>query len=269
MQRLKVPPSINQFAKALDKNAATELFKLLVAYQPETRAAKADRLKSVAAAQAAGETSKTDKPVVLKYGLKHVTTLVETKKAQLVCIASDVVPLELVVWLPALCRKMGVPYCIVKNKVRACLLLLLLLLLQLLLLALVASKVVCVLLRSTSNSASTRSTLMPLALEPFLRVSCASKSTQPSTAIATAIATTATVGSPGSSCAQEERSSSGPDWRAQGGQRQAGDPEDQLQGCIQHWLCAQVGRRHHGPQDPEEAGEARQGYRCRGCQEGS
>jgi large subunit ribosomal protein L7Ae len=120
MQRLKVPPSINQFAKALDKNAATELFKLLVAYQPETRAAKADRLKSVAAAQAAGETSKTDKPVVLKYGLKHVTTLVETKKAQLVCIASDVVPLELVVWLPALCRKMGVPYCIVKNKVRAC-----------------------------------------------------------------------------------------------------------------------------------------------------
>ena len=48
MQRLKVPPSINQFAKALDKNAATELFKLLVAYQPETKAAKADRLKALA-----------------------------------------------------------------------------------------------------------------------------------------------------------------------------------------------------------------------------
>lgn len=32
----------------------------------------------------------------------------------MVVIAHDVDPLELVVWLPALCRKMGVPYCIVK-----------------------------------------------------------------------------------------------------------------------------------------------------------
>eukprot|EP00611_Tribonema_gayanum_P025644 TRINITY_DN5897_c0_g1_i1.p1 TRINITY_DN5897_c0_g1~~TRINITY_DN5897_c0_g1_i1.p1 ORF type:complete len:274 (+),score=128.92 TRINITY_DN5897_c0_g1_i1:57-824(+) len=118
MQRLKVPPSINQFAKALDKNAATELFKLLLAYQPETKAAKRDRIRAAAAATAEGETPKTVKPMEIKYGLKHVTTLVETKKAQLVCIASDVVPLELVVWLPALCRKMGVPYCIVKNKAR-------------------------------------------------------------------------------------------------------------------------------------------------------
>ena len=27
--------------------------------------------------------------------------------------------LQLVVWLPALCRKMGVPYCIVKGKARS------------------------------------------------------------------------------------------------------------------------------------------------------
>ncbi len=33
-------------------------------------------------------------------------------------IASDVDPIELVVWLPALCRKMGVPYVIVNNKGR-------------------------------------------------------------------------------------------------------------------------------------------------------
>lgn len=33
-------------------------------------------------------------------------------------IAHDVDPIELVVWLPALCRKMGVPYCIVKGKAR-------------------------------------------------------------------------------------------------------------------------------------------------------
>ena len=40
----------------------------------------------------------------------------EKKKAKLVVIAVDVDPIELVVWLPALCRKMEVPYCIVKSK---------------------------------------------------------------------------------------------------------------------------------------------------------
>lgn len=39
-------------------------------------------------------------------------------KAQLVVIAHDVDPIELVVWLPALCRKMEIPYCIVKGKAR-------------------------------------------------------------------------------------------------------------------------------------------------------
>ena len=42
----------------------------------------------------------------------------EQSKAQLVVIAHDVDPIELVVWLPALCRKMNVPYAIVKGKAR-------------------------------------------------------------------------------------------------------------------------------------------------------
>merc|ERR1739844_790453 len=58
------------------------------------------------------------KPQVIKYGLNHVTTLVENKQAKLVVIAHDVDPLELVVWLPALCKKMDVPFCIVKGKAR-------------------------------------------------------------------------------------------------------------------------------------------------------
>ena len=33
-------------------------------------------------------------------------------------IAHDVNPIELVVWLPALCRKMGIPYCIMEGKAR-------------------------------------------------------------------------------------------------------------------------------------------------------
>jgi len=44
--------------------------------------------------------------------------LKRAKKASLVMIADDVDPIELVVFLPALCRKMGVAYCVVKNKAR-------------------------------------------------------------------------------------------------------------------------------------------------------
>merc|ERR1719484_327986 len=61
---------------------------------------------------------KTKKPQVLKFGLNHVTTLVEEKVAKLVVIAHDVDPIELVCWLPALCRKKDVPYCIIKGKGR-------------------------------------------------------------------------------------------------------------------------------------------------------
>ena len=42
----------------------------------------------------------------------------QDKKANLVVIADDVDPIELVLFVPALCRKMGVPYVIVKNKAR-------------------------------------------------------------------------------------------------------------------------------------------------------
>ncbi len=44
-----------------------------------------------------------------------MTTAVEKKKAQLVCIAADCDPIEVVIHLPSLCRKMGVPYCIVRG----------------------------------------------------------------------------------------------------------------------------------------------------------
>merc|ERR1712176_1144978 len=80
----------------------------------EDKAAKADRLKAIAEGG-----KKDDKaPHVIKFGLKHVTYLIESKKAKLVCIAHDVDPLGLVVWLPALCKKMDVPFCIIKGKAR-------------------------------------------------------------------------------------------------------------------------------------------------------
>ncbi|OBS69377.1 hypothetical protein A6R68_02073 [Neotoma lepida] len=50
--------------------------------------------------------------------LNTVTTLVENKKAQLIVTACNRDPIELVVFLLAMCRMMGVPYCIIKGKAR-------------------------------------------------------------------------------------------------------------------------------------------------------
>jgi large subunit ribosomal protein L7Ae len=112
MQRLKVPPTINQFSQTVEKNQAAKLLKLLSKYSPETRAEKKDRLKK----EAEGGSGKTTKPVHLKFGLNHVTTLVEENRAKLVVIAHDVDPIEMVVYLPALCRKKGVPFCFIRGK---------------------------------------------------------------------------------------------------------------------------------------------------------
>ena len=118
--RLKVPPSIAQFSQTLDKNTAAQAFKLFNKYRPETSAEKKERLTKEAAAIAEGKSTKdvSPKPVVVKYGLNHVVSLIENKKAKLVLIANDVDPIELVIFLPALCKKMGVPYAIVKGKAR-------------------------------------------------------------------------------------------------------------------------------------------------------
>lgn len=118
--RLKVPPAISQFRTVLDKNTASLAFKLLNNYRPETAAEKKERLVKEAAAVAEGKKKEdvSEKPYVVKYGLNHVTSLIENKKPKLVLIANDVDPIELVIFLPALCRKMGVPFAIVKGKSR-------------------------------------------------------------------------------------------------------------------------------------------------------
>jgi len=123
-KRLKVPPSINQFAHTLDKNTADIVLRLLSHYRPEDKEAKKKRLLEEAKADVKAadgkkvDEKKRDKPLLLKYGINHITTLIEQRKAKLVVIAHDVDPIEIVLWLPALCRKMDIPYCILKSKAR-------------------------------------------------------------------------------------------------------------------------------------------------------
>merc|ERR1712187_292033 len=106
LMRLKVPPALNQFNSTIDKSQAASLLRLCKKYQPETREAKKNRLMEMAQQKKDGQEVKTKKPQVIKYGLNHVTTLIENKQA------------KLVVWMPTLCRKKDVPYCIIKGKSR-------------------------------------------------------------------------------------------------------------------------------------------------------
>jgi len=89
---------------------------LLNKYQTEGRKDKKARLKSEAEQKKEGKEVEKKKPIMVKYGLNHVTSLVEKGKAQLVAIAHNVEPIELVVHLPTLCRKKGIPFCFVKGK---------------------------------------------------------------------------------------------------------------------------------------------------------
>jgi len=119
LKRLKIPPPINQFHTTVDKNTDAAIFKLLYKYRPESSKAKRVRLKQRAKDRVEGKPEKvTKRPPGIRFGIDTVTKLVEKKKAALVVIAHDVDPIEIVVWLPALCRKFSVPYCIVKGKAR-------------------------------------------------------------------------------------------------------------------------------------------------------
>ena len=118
-KRLKIPPPINQFRLTLEKNHAAQVFSLLDKYRPESAEAKKDRLKKRAEERKEGKKETvTKRPAGVRFGINNVTKLVENKKAALVIIAHDVDPLEIVLFLPALCRRFNVPYCIVKGKAR-------------------------------------------------------------------------------------------------------------------------------------------------------
>lgn len=119
-RRLKVPPTLNQFTKVLDRSSRNELLKLVKKYAPETRKARKARLAAAADAKAKDpkKTVSTKAPLAVVSGLQEVTRAIEKKTAKLVVVANNVDPIELVLWVPTLCRAQKIPYAIVKDKAR-------------------------------------------------------------------------------------------------------------------------------------------------------
>ncbi|AFN82542.1 60S ribosomal protein L7A [Encephalitozoon romaleae SJ-2008] len=105
---IRIPPAINQFKTFLSEDDTKKFINLFMNYRPENKEEKKARLKSE-------DPKKGPKPILVKFGLKHVTNLIETKKAKLVLISASVDPIEVVIFLPTLCRKMGVSYAIVED----------------------------------------------------------------------------------------------------------------------------------------------------------
>ena len=90
---------------------------MLVKYKPESRKAKKDGVQGESEARKGDAyAKKTAKPVFIKFGLNHVTELIEQGKAKLVVIAHDIDFLERLAFLPAFCRKNGIPYILIKGK---------------------------------------------------------------------------------------------------------------------------------------------------------
>ena len=74
---------------------ASQLFRLLDKYRPETKQAKKARLRRRAVERTEGKPDRpTKRSLVVRSGVNTVTTLIESKRAQLVIIAHDVDPIE-------------------------------------------------------------------------------------------------------------------------------------------------------------------------------
>jgi len=102
-QKLKIPPLIDQFTRSLDKDMIKQLLFTLSKYRKNSTDNLYNKNKNI---------------IYIKHGINNITNLIQKKKALFIVIANDVNPIELVIWLPALCQKMDIPFCIIKNKSR-------------------------------------------------------------------------------------------------------------------------------------------------------
>ena len=68
-----MPPALNRFSKAMDKNSAATLFKLLLKYKPEDKAAKKERLMEEAKSRTDGKQVGSFRPVMTTPGTLSCT----------------------------------------------------------------------------------------------------------------------------------------------------------------------------------------------------
>ena len=75
-RRLKIPPPINQFKATLDKQTATQLFRLFDKYRPETKQQKKERLRQRAKDRAQGKQEQdTKRPPKVLIGINNIVSL--------------------------------------------------------------------------------------------------------------------------------------------------------------------------------------------------
>ncbi|KAG0275806.1 60S ribosomal protein L8B [Linnemannia exigua] len=137
-----VRPKLSQFIHLLNSNTTHMIFRFANKYRPETRVQNKTRRRTEKAFKTANaavglDTKEKDKgkgkakavvdpglaydedgdqvPYIVRHGMNRCAALVEKQKAQLIVMSEDIEPPEVLIWLPALCRKNKVPYAIIKG----------------------------------------------------------------------------------------------------------------------------------------------------------
>lgn len=105
---LNCPPAIQQFQQKMDEELKQKIADIFQKYRPETPEEKAQR----------EERREPKQEVSISFGIREVVKSIERKTAKFVLIANDVDPLVVVLFLPSLCKKMGVSYAIFDSKKR-------------------------------------------------------------------------------------------------------------------------------------------------------
>jgi len=105
---LKAPPAVHQFNQKMDEELKGKIEEIFLKYKPETPEERAARI----------EKKEEKKQVSIRFGIREVVSIIEKKRAKLVLIANNVDPLVVVLFLPALCKKMGVSYAVFDTKER-------------------------------------------------------------------------------------------------------------------------------------------------------
>ncbi|KAF8948015.1 60S ribosomal protein L8B [Haplosporangium gracile] len=136
--RRGIPPKLSHYIEFLNENVTHMLFRFANKCRPETRTDNKLRRRAKKAAKAAetkknkGRAKAVDSMTAtaaydeaankafcfLKYGMNHIVALAEKQLGQLIAISDDIEPLEVLIWLPALCRTNIVPYAVVKGSAR-------------------------------------------------------------------------------------------------------------------------------------------------------